>query len=211
MWKANEYLFEMLKKYEQDPHITEVLIVNNAKPTFSMQILDGFTKVRLLGKGNNLLVNPSWDMAVKQARNERVLIVNDDINIIGFPLVMNMLEKQMIKGAIYGFSPNCFESERTEFDLLPVKIEQCRKYTLTYGYGVFMALFTEDYLPIPKPMLIWFGDMYLFAQLRPYHIYGFDVLTPMSVTTKTLDLRQQRSIEFDYFEKNRHLFQKINQ
>ena len=209
MWKANGYLTSMLDKYEQNPLIDEVLLINNAKHPIVGTISALYTKVKILGNGINTFVNPAWNFAVKEAKNENIIIANDDIEIASFDLVMGLLDKHLQEGQIIGFSQTSFDEIRKNGVLPTQGIVKATHYTLTFGFGVFMAVKKQSYLPIPEQMLIWYGDMYLYAQLEPYLIEGFAVDTPMSCTTRTMQLYGQKNVEKTYFEKNRTLFQKL--
>jgi hypothetical protein len=198
----------MLPKYENNSLVGEILIINNNKSKFLEDYISGFSKIKLLGDGINMYVNPSWNYAVEESKYDKLIIVNDDIYIDKFDKVVELLEANLVDGGIIGFSKNCFMGSKTIEFTDPCIVKE-NNYTLTHGFGTFMVLNKKDYLTIEEPMLIWYGDMYLYAQLNPFVINGITIETPMQTTTSKLNLNIQRRIEKSYFLQHPYLFTKL--
>ena len=208
MWRGIEYLLKMLPKYEESVFVEEVLLINN-KQGFPLNSVTQFSKVRVIGNGINKFVNPSWDYGVKNAKCANVIIINDDIIIEKFPEVMELIIGTLAVGNVIGFDKNCFENKR-ECDLFKhIKISKTNEKTVTYGFGTFMAVKKQSYMPVGEPMLVWYGDTYLFAQLEPFLIEGINVVTPMALTARPMKLYKQKKIEMKYCANNAHKFCKL--
>jgi len=160
-------------------------------------------KVQILNDGTNLFVNPSWNLGVVSAKYDRVLIANDDIFIESLDAVLNLLLDTLKEGMIIGPSKSCFE-QRRESPLEPLAVEVATG-DREYGFGVFMAVFKDSYIPIPSALQVWFGDSFLYDRLSPYLLKGVDIVTPMRGTSKQMDLRNQHEKEAKlYVRKYQH-------
>jgi len=197
MWYANRWLLPMLEVYQSHPAIKEILIINN-RNAYDLELLKEFDKVRVLGNGENMYVNPAWNLGVAEAKEERILIINDDIIISEFKLVMWLLENKLKPGMIIGFHKDSFSKLKVE------KLELLKppaKY-IPHGFGVFMALYKKDYLVIPNEIKIWGGDTLQFTIGNPYLIHGISVNTKMRWTSRRLDTRAYRVLDAVYYKKH---------
>lgn len=196
MWKAPQQLKEMLMVYEECPLVHEVLLIDNVG--FNHHKVSKYRKVRVLNDGKNLFVNPSWNLGVKEATCERVILANDDIFINEFNILLYVVDSCLKKGVIIGLDKECFAQKRT---IMVGEIE-IRKAVgeRGYGFGVFMVFYKESYIPIPEELKVWYGDTLLYNSLNPYLIIGIDVETKMRTTSRTMDLRMQHKFETKYYE-----------
>ena len=75
MWKS-DYLLKMIEVYNNSEFISEVIIIDT-EPESKMPI--DSDKVSVYTKGENIYVNPAWNMGVSLAKTPFVIIANDDI------------------------------------------------------------------------------------------------------------------------------------
>lgn len=195
MWKANRFLEKMIVQYEACPDVEEILIIYNALGPHSFVFDCG--KVRVLNDGTNLFVNPSWNLGVSEAAAENVLIANDDIHIVGVCEVINFLKTILRKGIIIGPDKNCFPQNRTE-ELGQMRISRST-VERGYGFGVFMSVKRESYIPIPKELKVWFGDTFLHTSLESYLLHGVNIITPMRTTSRNMNLREHHAREKAFY------------
>ncbi len=185
-------LMKCVALYESTDLIAEVLIINNNKanqPDFSR-----FAKVKVLGDGNNLFVNPSWNLGVKQAKTAGIIIANDDIEIEGdLQATLKAVNLKLHKGMVFGPAKRCFTQ------LTDIGIEGEDLSTMSYGAGTFMILRKEDYKPIPEQLKIWYGDRYHFDQMEMRMFTGIRIKTEMKGTTSKLDLQGVAAKEKQYY------------
>jgi len=184
MWVNPGILHRMLDKYEKNPFIKEVILINNNK---DMAVPIKAKKVRIEGDGKNKYVNPSWNLGVSLALHDRVIIANDDIFIDRFDAVIGLLNKSLTHGMIVGVDMGCFYrgSKSAAIYMDGRKIELSKSRERCYGWGVFMTLHKDDYVVIPKEYLIWCGDDILHDNLSPWSFGGVHVETKMSETLWT--------------------------
>lgn len=167
-------LFPLVDSYCQSPHVDEVLVINNASPA-PLEFTD--PKVRVLDPGQNIYVNPAWNLGAESASAEYLIISNDDL-LISPLLIPGMAERMNPRFGIVGPAWSCFEEPDS-------KLRLRRTYDRTYAFGTLMFLARRNYHHIPDELVIWCGDDYLFSQQsgRNYLFSGAHIESPMSVTS----------------------------
>lgn len=187
----------MLDQYAKSALVGEVLLIDNIGFDLRWPL---HKKVRVLNDGNNLFVNPSWNLGVEEAKFEKLIIANDDIIFKDFDIVIKEIDKHLQVGMLCGFSINCFARKRNG-NPLPSTLQVVKHVSeRAYGFGVFMVLFKSTYFPIPDEFKVWCGDSILHAKHDAHVIEGVDVITKMRRTTSTLDLKKQSAFEKSYWE-----------
>ena len=87
MWRSNKIL-KMLPIYEKSELVKEVIIIDN-DPKLTPN-LKPYTKVLYYTNGNNIYVNPAWNLGYTLS-SHRVILANDDIIIDELDNVLNLL------------------------------------------------------------------------------------------------------------------------
>ena len=75
--KSVETLNNLVKELVTDESVKEILIIDNSLKGYKFNS----EKVRVIIPKENLFVNPSWNLGVKEAKYEYICIANDDIKI----------------------------------------------------------------------------------------------------------------------------------
>lgn len=207
MYFHTNQLGSMINMYNSLDCVGEILIINNNQDLHIQY--DSYEKVRTIGTGKNLYVNPSWELGVKSAKFDNVILANDDITIKGNLNELLTLAAHLLReGVIFGPASSCYYTTKFYKDR-PLHFERAvtrDKYTINYGFGVFMLMKRSTFLntSIDENFLIWFGDHILFLQNEAWHFEGIKIITSMQGTTSKLDLRQQKVIEQNTFRKIRN-------
>jgi len=175
----------MLEKYQSCRYVGEVLIVNNHKSGY-LQKIHTYSKVRVLNNGNNLFVNPSWNLGVKESKYDAVILANDDLIIADLCDLLEKITGIIQEGQIIGPSRNCFLQKRKS-KILP-EFSIYSSDDRDYGFGTFMIFMKDTYITIPEEMKVWFGDTFLTHKLDAYMFDGVDIQTPMRSTSKRVPL-----------------------
>jgi hypothetical protein len=185
----------MIYLYRKSPLVDEVIIIKNHKgwDTTHMEKQD---KIRVLNDGNNLFVNPSWNLGAAEAKSKNILIANDDIYVSNIYEVLKELDYFLKPGMLIGAGINCFAQKRKR---LPKECVITKAKFREYGFGVFMAIQKESYISIPDELKVWFGDTFLFDQLDTY-VIETEIKTEMRATTKTMNLKAQHKKEQKFYE-----------
>ena len=75
--KNLSFLINLLSTLERDTSVDEIIVIDNSLRGLNYKS----SKLRLIIPEENLFVNPSWNLGVKEAKNELVALLNDDIII----------------------------------------------------------------------------------------------------------------------------------
>ena len=185
MWYFPKQLQKMVRKYDAIDEIKEILIINNR----GVREIDiPLKKVRVLGTGHNMFVNPAWNLGAKEAKTEKIIIANDDIVIEEVEKVINIMKWLIIPLTIVGLHSSSYEKETTSRGVnFPKAME--------HGFGVFMGLYKTSYVEVPKEFKVWYGDNIQFINNDPVTISGFKVATNMRGTSRRLNLNKERVSE----------------
>jgi hypothetical protein len=175
MWRSDA-LLDMLPKYDALEAVQEILLIDNA-PDRTPELPE-LRKLTVMTQGENIYVNPAWNWGVSCAVTELVAIVNDDLAIYSTDL------QQMVSAAIEGLEvyeligmheENFIAHDETDWQLIPVTGKR-------HGFGTFMFMRREAYVPIPHELKIWRGDHIQVKHCRTAVLKGVYISTPMSVT-----------------------------
>lgn len=162
--KKINVLNNLIETLVSDSTVEEIIVINNSTDNFSYEN----PKVRIISKGENLFVNPSWNLGVAEAKCEYIALVNDDI-IIPQNFCSAVLNKMNNKHGIVGIDnkyitefneDNLQEAldnntlDESKISLTPVKYR-------TKCFGVMMFFNKNIYKPVPEDLKIFFGDDYI--------------------------------------------------
>ncbi|MGY5765711.1 glycosyltransferase family 2 protein [Brachybacterium sp. DNPG3] len=170
------------------PLVLEVLVINNAPEPLSWDS----PRVRVLDQGENIFVNPAWNLGVRESRGEFLAIVNDDVTFApqAFDIVARALRRRLY--GVIGPDRSAFSGGAGK-----ERVTLARTSGTIFGFGVFMCLRREDYLPVPEQMRIWGGDDWLISTARrpPGAILGVPFETEMSTTSGSPEIQALREQE----------------
>jgi glycosyltransferase involved in cell wall biosynthesis len=184
MWKYKPFI-GFLKDLVEFPLVDEVIIINNnSKETPDNEILK-HDKIKLNDFGENIYVNPAWNLGVKQSRNKQVCIVNDDI-IFDLRLFYRVNEVMTqytgVLGLCPGVSPDQPQFVNGSINIIPWTGNRI------LGFGCLMFVHQDWWIDIPPDLNVYFGDNWIFDTCimngRPNYLIT-DLLhrTPYAVTT----------------------------
>jgi hypothetical protein len=187
MWYFPKRLQSMVKAYDKIPCVKEILIINNRREG---KIKLSSKKVRVLGNGVNMFVNPAWNLGVKETKTDKVIIANDDIIIKEVERVINIMNYLVIPLTVVGLDSSSYRGETVARGVnFPKQME--------HGFGVFMAMYKTSYVEVPKEFKVWYGDNIQFINNDPATITGFKVETNMRGTSRRLNLNKERKSELN--------------
>lgn len=163
-------------------------MVNNAPQPLAFSS----PKVRVLSPGRNIYVNPAWNLAASQARSAFLAIVNDDVRFDDDALTCAARVLRLGLFGIVGPDRSCFHPE-AEGRRIGIRVAGHPKV----GYGTFMCMRREDYVPIPEEMLIWGGDYWLISKQRrpPGILVHTRFVTEMGTTSLLPEFQKMRDVE----------------
>lgn len=196
MQKDVEILNKLIFELDSSNLVNEILIIDNSAKGFT----SNSKKVRVIVPKKNLFVNASWNLGVKEAKNQVVGIFNDDIILpINFiEEVNNFIQKTPDFGIIGLDSTYIKNYEKKDFETYPNNSNLTFKpfyktiYTEYFGSAFFIK--KENYYEIPKNIKVWCGDNYLLKKNIDnnkinYEIIGAEIkhLKSMTVGNKKFE------------------------
>ena len=194
MWLHPGLLQSMVEKYTACSLIKEILIINNDE---TRRIDLKSQKVRLIGSGENIFVNPAWNLGVKEAKTECVIIANDDIIIPELENAVQTIDSALKPGMVIFPHKSCYP-QKGKLTGLP-RIEQGD--SPDYGFGVFMSMYKSTYHIIPDELRIWWGDhlQWDYSE-KQMHLKGIEIQTDMRGTTRTMNLKGESHKEKMFYQ-----------
>ena len=101
MWKSDktERLLSVLNNHKL---ISEILVIDN-NPSERPR-MKRMKKLRYIYKGDNIFVNPAWNLGVKESKRENLIIVNDDVVIPNS--LINRMSEELDNYEIVGMHPS---------------------------------------------------------------------------------------------------------
>ena len=97
MLKDINILTKLIDNLVNDPSVEEIIIINNSTETFCYDN----PKIRIISKGRNLFVNPSWNLGASETKTEYITLINDDI-IIPSNFCCDVLDKMDENSGVIG-------------------------------------------------------------------------------------------------------------
>lgn len=184
MWIPS-FFSEAIKEYVLSSIIDEIIIIDNNPQ--SRPILPIDSKLTVLTKNTNIYVNSAWNWGVSIAKNENILIINDDLFIKDIDSIMTKLLESNFD--LVGLNLNDMNSSNG------IVIREKKDY-MGEGFGCFLFLKKNNYVTIPNDLKVWYGDRILFENNKNIGEINFDnCIIQISKTVRSSDLIKKISHE----------------
>ena len=154
----------------EDPVVNQIILINN-KPDIPITGDMVTDKVDVIVPRENLYVNESWNLGVSLAKNDKFLLMNDDLlvckNFCSLVLETGILDKKST--GLVGASPSsivmCGDKKRITVPKLKKdqkpEISPMYSYMYTGDWGISIFGKKSSYYQIPDDLKIIYGDNYL--------------------------------------------------
>jgi hypothetical protein len=182
IWKS-EYIHQLLLKYYACDAVQEVILINNNRE--NTPIFPKHPKLVYVEPFENLYVNPSWNMGVRLAKSNNVIISNDDIlfdiNLYAnFLLQVNKNYKKFEEIGLIGTHMDNYSLKESDKN---IKLSQHQR---TMGWACLFTFNKKNWKPIPDQLKIYYGDDFLKLTCWPvYDMIGIKIETKMSTSADT--------------------------
>jgi glycosyltransferase involved in cell wall biosynthesis len=181
LWKSNRTK-KLIKDLNDCQYVDEIIIIDNTG-TEERDILPTiYPKLRMVSKGENIYVNPAWNLGVELAKNECVALCNDDINFD--PNIFGVIDESILTyvgiiGMGEGNYKDEIDKERGSY------IDIWEPGVNDWGWGCLILLKKSHWLPIPNEIKIWYGDNIIkdVNSVSKGVLRNFKVETEMSTTS----------------------------
>ena len=153
LWKSTTFP-ELFKRYMESPLVDEIIIIDNNEAETPLDFSQ-FPKVVHVRPGKNIYVNPAWNLGVAMAKNENVLISNDDVVFsvdANLEFALKNLSDQSYK--IIGVDPKSYSEHSANPEI-------SKRHHIGKGWGCLLFLKKSNYKEIPHDLKIYFGDDWL--------------------------------------------------
>jgi GT2 family glycosyltransferase len=185
IWKGEEINKLLTSLYECDK-VADVILINNDKSkTINFPKND---KLNYIEPETNLFVNPSWNLGVKLAKYDNIIISNDDVlfNVEYFTNILEYLASQASSLESFGIIGMGSDNYDLEEDFENASI---RPYSNSYNKGGWACLFAfhkNSWKDIPETVKIYYGDNFIHMVCSPIlELVGLKIKTKMSSSADT--------------------------
>jgi len=170
LWKS-DLTSCLLNNLENCKYINEIILIENSFNAVNFT----YSKLIRVSPPTNLYVNPSWNLGVKLASNEHIILCNDDI-FFNPDLLFEEIQNSIDDITLLGVHPNSYKTYINSFNI------QEGNY-IGQGWGCLMFLKKSLYIPIPDVLKIWYGDNWLVNKINPSYSFTYPIYTKMSTTS----------------------------
>jgi hypothetical protein len=201
LWVNPEITMSLLQSLQESKYIDQIILIEN-------KVLDqdlNFSKLERHQQEENIYVNPAWNLGVMLSRNDKLLIINDDIhfdeNLVKISMPYIKPENGMIGIKTYINNP----TDKKEIIKTNASI-----FKQPY-YGSIFFIHKKSYNIIPQEMKILCGDLYLYylSLKQNWIITGFNYNREGSFTSdkqifdliKLDDIKKWTNIKDNFFNK----------
>jgi hypothetical protein len=178
IWKSKKTL-DLLKSFSENKKVSEIILIDN-NPNFSMLKNNLCKKIKTFVFEKNIYVNPSWNFGVSKAKEDKIIISNDDI-ILDTNLITDI---DVQEDTLIGINNSCYHLNKNQ----NIYISTTNQINL--GYGCLIMFQKKYYRPIPEIFKIYYGDNFLFESFKNKKcIHGLKIETIMSESCNVPELK----------------------
>jgi hypothetical protein len=201
LWVNPEITISLIQSLQESKYIDQIILIENKVLNQDLN----FSKLERHQQEENIYVNPAWNLGVMLSKNNKLLIINDDIhfddNLVKLALPYISPENGMIGIKTYEGSP----TDKKEMAKINTSL-----FHQPY-YGSLFFIHKDSYNFIPENIKIFCGDLYLYylSLKQNWIITGFYYNREGSLTTnkeifnfiKLEDIKKWTIIKDNFFNK----------
>lgn len=189
MWNCR-FFPEFLNDLLEFSAVGQVILINNNIEKMPRGLPLGNPKLKMMVFGDNIGVNPAWNIGVHESKYDKICIANDDV--VFDSKIFNRVDTVLDPSSgVVGICPGVKDFNQPPFE---TGIGRVIPWTgqHTYGFGCLMFVHKAWYRPIPDGLKIYYGDNWifdtcLFSGRTNYIITDSFFYTPFATTTSQLD------------------------
>ena len=146
---------ERIKEIANHHLVSEVILIDNT-PSFNNLEGEDIPNLVHIKEGCNTFVNPAWNKGVQLSKEDKLLIINDDV-ITDFGIIDFMHDLITEDKGMIGAGESCWNPLNGD-EQVGIREINHRKPR----YGSLFFIHKNSYRPIPEEMKVWYGDDWLF-------------------------------------------------
>ena len=190
MWKYPPFL-DFVQDLSRFHLVSDIIIINNNSSRTPLHPVLSHPKVRIFDFGNNIYVNPAFNLGVAESKNDKICLLNDDL--IFDPRIFYRVDEVLNESSgVVGICPGLDEFKQAPFTSGSIKIIPWTPGQHTFGFGCLMFVHRTWYEYIPGSFRLYYGDNWIFdtclARGRTNYLIT-DALfhTPYATTCKDME------------------------
>ena len=194
LWKSNR-TDKLLKDLEECEYVDEIIVIDNTSIYETDRTVG---KIRIVSKGENIYVNPAWNLGIELAKNECIALCNDDINFN--PNIFGVIDESILTyvgiiGMGEGNYKDKIDKEKGSY------IDIWEPGVNDWGWGCLILLKKSHWLPIPNEIKIWYGDNIIkdVNSVSKGVLRNFKVETEMSTTSDEKEWDEVKKKDYENF------------
>ena len=193
LWKSNrigKLLFDLIKC----EYVDEIILIDNGGKFF--EYFEALDKVKLVQTGENIYVNPAWNLGVKLAKNDLIALLNDDINFN--PNIFGVITNDiLLEYGIIGQSEFNYKVNNSDEPIL----EKWTGKVRDWGWGCLIMFDKTNWIDIPDDIKIWYGDDFIFKcnPSTKSTLKNFNIETEMSTTSDEKEWDERKKEDYNNF------------
>lgn len=196
LWRAADLTRKSISLLNNNNIINDIIIISNSPAPDD--ILEN-KKIRLINPGKNIYVNPSWNLGVNQAVNNKICIMNDDV-VINDDVFRKISKISMEKYGIIGMHKDNFLQKSHIGKINEIYLS----FKMNYGFGTVMFFDKTSYYVIPENLKIYCGDSYLYDMNRLHGkknlVIKSDLITRMSSTSDSYEFNEIKAADGKFYK-----------
>lgn len=163
--KNVEILNNLVNSLNKDQAVGEIIVIDNSCKGYDFDC----EKLRVIIPEENLFVNPSWNLGVKEAKEEIVALLNDDITL-PCDFCSRVVEKMASDMGVVGFHIDFIDNIPKVMPTPKTTELKLEKASGRCGFfGIAMFFYKTSYIEIPEDIKIYWGDDWLYSQNEKRH------------------------------------------
>lgn len=194
-------LNNLLLQLNNDISVDEIILIDNSKKGITLKL----DKLKIITPESNLYVNPSWNLGVKQAKNDFIGLINDDIELpedYCSKVTKFISEDIGILGMNSKFIVKFDTAEKQQDEELYITPVNKREYS----FGILMFLHKKNYHEIPDDIKVWYGDDYIFLKnqinrKQNYILSGIYVKHMREMTSGKEEFNKRKQDDWEIYKK----------
>jgi hypothetical protein len=181
MWKFVPFL-NFLQDMVACDLISQIIVINNDNQATPEHKILAHAKITLLDYGQNLYVNPSWNLGVYHCKNDIICIANDDL-LFDLRVLSKIIKEFLPTHGSVGIQS--LGNNTGIMDFFPALGHDL------FGFGQLMFVYKSNWVDIPCELTIAYGDNFIFDIHRKFHMPNYLIgnmlqWTPGSVTSSQI-------------------------
>lgn len=159
LWKLN--FEDQLTRLHQSNVVGEILLINNDRAnTPSWYDSEKYSKIVEIIPYRNIFVNPAWNMGVRMAKYENIMLQSDDVVSVNYNFLTDIDDQLKSDDCLIGVGKSCYDVSLA-LNRIKDPIQFHDVINRDIGFGCMMFFRKNSYKHIPDEYLIWRGDDFL--------------------------------------------------